>query len=108
MEVQVKEILNEAQYDRYQELRLQFNGGIALLNPKVAERVGLTFTQRAALMEIARPTEPPTSGERRTFEEMQAHRARVSKEALELLTNEQQATWNQMLGENFTFEQIRF
>ncbi|MFW5697514.1 MAG: hypothetical protein ACOCX1_03020 [Fimbriimonadaceae bacterium] len=107
-EQQISQILNDAQYNRYEQLKWQFNGGIALLDPKVGEKLGLTVTQRSAIMEIARPPAPPAPGEQRTFEEMQAHRSQVSKEALALLTKEQRATWNDMLGEKFTFQQIHF
>ncbi|MBS1715167.1 MAG: hypothetical protein JST30_12610 [Armatimonadetes bacterium] len=113
MDAKVKEILNADQYARYKELQLQWRGAGAISQPDVADKLGLTDDQREqvrAAMDAARP-QPPQGGQGGPpdFEAMQKQmaeaKARSEKQILAVLTVDQRAKWQQMLGRPFKFAQ---
>jgi hypothetical protein len=111
MEKQVKEILTAAQFTRFQELRLQSRGAMAILQDDVAAKLGLTNSQREQLERIMEKSRPgPRGGQGGTggppdFSQMEKQRAETEKAILGVLTSDQKAKWNLMLGKPFKFEQ---
>lgn len=141
----LKAILDEKQFARYSELRLQRQGPNALLRPEVSSALSLTQEQKDKLNEILeanaprrggpggpgqggpgrgpRPdgeaggNRPPRGeggprGERPDFEalraEMEKRREKVNNELTAVLTPEQKAQWEKMLGAKFNFPAPNF
>lgn len=112
MEKRIKEILNESQYKRYQEIGLQQQGAMALTRPEIAEKVRLTENQREQVRQILeqnRPQmRPPQEGERRDpaqmRTEMEKNREALNAKIAAVLSGEQKAVWQSMLGRPFKIE----
>ncbi len=127
--LQVKEILDTDQMQRFSELRLQRAGIRALAQEDVAEGLGLTPAQKAKVTKImtessesdqasrgntgGRNFQQMSEQERRAaFEEMRKRsdeRRKRSEEATKdlenILTEAQKSKWEEMQGEKFEFPQ---
>ncbi len=126
IEDEVKQILSEAQFHRFEQLVLQFEGPRSVMRPEIGEVLGLTDQQHEQLREIMgefRPEgrrggpgeggqgrgqqgrgeqgQPPTPP---NMEEMEARRKEMEAKILSVLTADQKAKWQSMLGAPFTFE----
>lgn len=152
----LKAILDEKQFARYEELRLQRQGVMALTRPEMADKLALSEEQKEKLAALrpergrggpggpgqggpgqgrfgqgrppgeGRPEQgqpraegrpnpegnPGQPGGRPDFqammEEMQARREKQEAEILAVLTPDQKAKWDQMLGKKFEFPQPQF
>jgi hypothetical protein len=109
-EKKIKEILSAEQYKRYQQISLQLEGPSALARKEIADKVGLSDSQREkiqALIEEQRATmrdmfQGGAGGDRQAMmEEMQKLRKETDQKILGLLTAEQKKTWEAMLGKPF-------
>lgn len=111
----IKDILNESQYKRYQELSLQQQGPSALNRPEIAKKLGLSESQKQKIQEI---NSDQMEQMRSMFqggggggdfaarrEEMQKLREQTSKKLLAVLTSAQKKKWDDLLGKPFKFEQ---
>lgn len=102
-------VLTETQKKRLRELELQWQGPTALMNPEIAQEVGLTQEQRTKIMGIL---QEQFQGMRERFQQggspdpqaLEKAREEVEKKILEVLTPAQRQKWDQMLGKPFTFE----
>lgn len=127
----LKAILNDQQFARYNELRLQRQGVMALTRSEVADKLGLTADQKAKLDELrpnrggpgaggpggpgaGRPNRDNAGqgGQRPDFQALMAEarerREKQEAEILAVLTPEQKAQWETMLGKKFEFPQPTF
>jgi alpha-mannosidase len=116
MEAEVKKILNEEQYTRYQQLSLQQQGPPALARPEIAKEVGLSEAQQNQIRQIQQAQQEAMrsmmqgggGGDRQAMmEQMQAMREETNKKILAVLNAEQRAKWDSMLGKPFNFGQGR-
>jgi hypothetical protein len=121
---QVRQILSQAQYRRYEQLSLQHAGPVAIGSPEIAEKVGVSGEQLEQIRQIARAAMPPPPGPGQgpgrgasqqgqggpppNPEEMRRrmHEARekAGREILAVLTPAQREKWNSLLGAQFTFD----
>jgi hypothetical protein len=117
-EKKLKAILDEKQWVRFNQLRLQQEGANALLREDVAKQVGLSQDQQNSLREIQRGAMESMreammaareSGDM-DREQMQAmfEKSRKETEAkmLGVLTEPQKLKWTEMQGKPFKFEEI--
>lgn len=99
---QVRDILSGEQYARYKQIQLQAAGPRAFLQPKVAEKLGLSEEQKEKIGEILRANRPRMGqGGQRT--DMKAHREMVTNKILQVLSSDQRKTWDGMVGAKFEF-----
>lgn len=115
LEEKVKGILTETQFARYEQLKLQMRGAGVIGSPEIADKLGLSDDQRGRIREIFendRPPMPPPltdGGERpdpqRMRDEMRKHREEIEGKVLAVLTKDQRAKWDAMIGKPFKFEQ---
>ena len=112
-EKKIKEILSAEQYKRYQEISLQLEGPAALARKEIADKVGLSDSQREkiqAILEEQRATmrdmfQGGAGGDRQAMmEEMQKLRKATDEKILGVLTAEQKKTWEGMLGKPFQLQ----
>lgn len=104
-------ILDGQQFQRFEQLRLQREGSLALTRADVAEKLGLTADQRAqilALLENARPqgragANPPEEDRRGAMRRMQEDREKLQADLLAVLTDPQKAKWEELQGKPFAF-----
>lgn len=96
----IAETLDAKQMKRLNQIVLQRRGGRALSDPKIADELGLTATQRERIAEIQektrfhfpRPDHGGTEGRSRMLDQR----------IWEVLTSAQQGKWKEMTGEPFT------
>jgi serine/threonine protein kinase len=107
----VPDLLTPLQARRLQQIALQQRGAFALTEPDVANLLGLTEEQRAQIKGIndqAFVGLPPRHGPRppdwRKFEEAAK---RAKEQMLGLLSADQKAQWDKLMGEPFTGEIVR-
>lgn len=113
-EKKIKEILTAEQYKRYQEISLQQEGPSAFARKEVADKLGLSDSQREkvnAILEEQRATMRDMfqggggGGDRQAMmETMQKLREETNAKLLAVLTAEQKKTWEAMLGKPFQFQ----
>lgn len=113
-EKKIKEILSAEQFKRYQEISLQQEGPAALARKEIADKVGLSDSQREkinAILEEQRATMRDMfqggggGGDRQAMmETMQKVREETNAKLLAVLTSEQKKTWESMLGKPFQFQ----
>ncbi|MER3412962.1 MAG: hypothetical protein C4341_01745 [Armatimonadota bacterium] len=116
-EKRIKEILSAEQYKRYQEISLQQEGPAAFARKEVADKLGLSDSQRFkinAILEEQRATMRDMfqggggGGDRQAMmETMQKLREETNAKLLAVLTTEQKKIWEGMLGKPFQFERRR-
>jgi len=117
-EKKLQAILNETQWKRFNELRLQRDGVNALMRPEVAKEVGLSEEQTKKLQDIQQASR---EGMREAMmaaresgdmdrEGMMAMMEKSRKESeakmLAVLTEPQKVKWQAMQGKPFKFEEI--
>lgn len=117
MEAEIKKILNEEQYARYQQLSLQQQGPSALARPEIAKEVGLSEAQQNQIRQIQQAQQEAMrsmmqggggGGDRQAMmQQMQAMREETDKKILAVLNSDQRAKWDSMLGKPFNFGQGR-
>ncbi|MCO5296631.1 MAG: hypothetical protein M9921_07225 [Fimbriimonadaceae bacterium] len=113
-DAKVKAILNDGQYKRYHELDLQLQGARALNRPDVADKVGLSETQRDQIREIQQTAMQGMrgqfggNGQRPDPQQMRAQMEKMQKEIdakiLAVLNGQQKSKWQSMLGKAFKFD----
>lgn len=112
-------ILDPAQLERLEELRLQREGVAAFNRPEVAKRLGLSEDQQRKIKEIQEeamkaarvPFPGPDAADedrREFFTRMQKQREKMQADLLNVLTDEQKEKWEAMKGKEFKFPQPRF
>lgn len=109
LEAKIKTILTQNQFARYQQLSLQARGPSAFLDPKVADKLGLTDSQIEkiqAIMEGNRPQPPAQGGARPDPSQMDAQRKAVEAKILAVLSGDQKRTWSNMIGKPFAFKRM--
>ncbi len=95
----IKSIMNAAQWKRFNQIQLQLAGPGAFLMPETVQALGLSSAQQdqiKAILDANRPKE----GERPQGDPKQMH-DKVMKQILAVLTADQQAKWQDMLGAEF-------
>ncbi len=113
-EKKIKEILSAEQFKRYQEISLQQEGPAAFARKEVADKLGLSDSQRQkvnAILEEQRATMRDMfqggggGGDRQAMmETMQKLREETNAKLLAVLTAEQKKAWEGMLGKPFQFQ----
>lgn len=104
MEKKVKEILNESQYKRYQELSLQAQGAPAMLRPEIASKLGLTEDQVERMQEEMEMAQVPDMGQPQRPED---RRKQIESKLFAILTSGQKEKWQSMLGKPFKFPEMQ-
>lgn len=114
IEKQIKEILNDSQYKRYQEIGLQQQGGLALMRQDIADKVNLSKNQRDQIRQILddnrQNMRPPQGGEgerpdpEKMRAQMEKNREALNAKIVAVLSGDQKATWQSMLGKPFKIE----
>ena len=109
----LKDILNDSQYKRFHELSLQQAGGFALNQPKVAEQLELTSSQKSKLEDLNLDMREEMQdmfsgggggGDRESMmAEMRLMRTEYGKKMLKLLNADQKKKWAEMTGKPFKF-----
>lgn len=98
-EERLGEVLTTEQLTRLKQINLQQQmqggGARAILNPQLAEKLGITDEQRDQLREKAQEVQ------RELNEKIQQLRKEAQDEILEVLTTEQRSQLEQMLGDSF-------
>jgi hypothetical protein len=98
LDKKLKEILNETQFKRHQQIMLQVEAPASIGRPEVAEKLGLTEAQREKLFDVmgsARPEPGQAPPKREEF---------IAK-ALNVLNASQKAQWKEMTGKPFQMPQ---
>lgn len=122
-EKQIKEILDEKQFARFQQLQLQQQGAAALTRPDVADKVGLSQEQKdkirqiqqesfASLREAMQAARTGQGADRQAAtsqirEKMMKAREEANAKIIGVLSSEQRKKWDDLLGPAFNFEQMR-
>jgi hypothetical protein len=115
-EAAAKSVLTAAQLKRLGELQLQREGATALARKEVADKVGLPEATRAKIETMISQhndqirqqfSERPANQEeaQKRAEEMRKGREKLRADILALLTPEQKAKWDALLGKPFEFQQ---
>lgn len=109
-QAEVAKVLDAKQNERLGQLALQREGINAIGRSEVAEKLGLSGDQREEIEKImtaARPTGGGFGGSQEerqaAFEKMQKAREKAQSDLTALLTPEQKAKWESMLGAKFEF-----
>lgn len=100
MEKKIKEILNETQYKRYQELSLQAQGAPAMLRPEIASKLGLTEDQVERMQEEMELAQVPDLSAPQRPED---RRKQIEAKLVAILNGSQKDKWQAMLGKPFKF-----
>jgi len=113
VEEKVKGVLNEQQWTRLSELRIQREGVTALSRADVAEKLALSDEQKKEIAKLSASLRPQfggpgQGGERPSREEAAAQREKTQKEILALLSEDQKASWEKMQGAKFEFPRPQF
>ena len=102
-----EDVMDASQTARYRELTLQRAGLRALAQDDVAKELGLSDDQVTAIdeaIEAARPPQGEGGFDREAFMKL---RDEMNDKIMDVLTDEQEAQWEDMLGEKFEFQQRR-
>ncbi len=111
IEQQLRQILNQTQFTRYQQLALQFDGPKALGRPDVQQRLEVTDAQknqmRPALEAHKQAMQALRDRQLTPDERDQAIREidnRLNQAMMGILTNAQKQEWQRILGARFQFQ----
>jgi Spy/CpxP family protein refolding chaperone len=113
MEEVIKGVLSKEQFERYQQLNLQWEGPMAIGRPDIAQKLNLSEQQQQAVRDAIRAQgeamrELMQSGDREAAREKREQmRQETGKKILGLLNETQKKQWEEMLGKPFTFENRR-
>jgi hypothetical protein len=112
-EEKLNRILKPDQRARWKQLWLQFQGTAVLLQPEIANQIGLTGEQQDQMREIAESLRPQpgqpkledlSQQERQQyFADLNARREKAQAGMLAVLTEEQKAKFAEMKGKAFPF-----
>lgn len=109
-EAAIQNSLSEEQFRRFQQLELQYQGGLALSNPEIAQRLVVTAAQRKTLetlqAEFRLASQANRSGTapgtpRPDHESVSARMDKYKADLLAVLTPEQANQWQAMTGVPF-------
>jgi hypothetical protein len=119
-ELEIKAVLKPNQWQRFEELQLQFNGPLAFLQPEIQDRLHLDAEQVQAIGEaiakarqemfhglpLGRPAPPLEKGainaiRAKRLQASTKFRADASKEISEILTEAQRVDYEKMLGKPY-------
>jgi Spy/CpxP family protein refolding chaperone len=116
-DAKLAKILDEKQMKRLKELELQRAGAAAFSRAEVLAKLGVSDAQKAEIKKIqdaARTQTRPAFNPDATAEERQAARAKMQesqakllKDIVAVLTEQQLATWKELTGKEFKFPQGR-
>jgi len=103
---QIDAVLSEQQAARLEQLRLQMQSrwtgaAIILGRAELADRLGVTDEQRERLRAVQQQAQKELQQQ---YEQL---RRQARRKVLESLTPEQQAKWQEMLGDPFEFPQVQ-
>lgn len=121
VEKQIKEILDEKQYERYGQISLQQQGAVALARKDVAERVGLSADQVSQIRKIQQDQRQALQAKMQELrgqggagaggnragalagmrEELMKMREEANAKILGVLASEQKKKWDALLGPAF-------
>jgi hypothetical protein len=107
-----RDVFNENQFNRYQQLRYQHGGFATLTDPEVQKRLQLTDAQRQALNEsvewsqkqMADITRLGALERERATKMYRDYQTQYNERFKRYLTPEQQRLWGEMTGEPFQFQ----
>jgi hypothetical protein len=117
-EKKLQAILNETQWKRFNELRLQQEGANALMRPEVAKEVGLSEAQTTKLREVQQSSQEAMREAMMAAREgggmdregmmavMEKSRKDTDAKMLAVLNETQRVKWQAMQGKAFKFEEI--
>ncbi len=101
-------ILTETQQQRFKQIGYQLQGYSALANPDAASQVGISDEQRTKIAELQttnreamRKAFSENGNRRAALDKIQSARQSLNDQIKEVLTPDQQAKWQEMLGEPF-------
>ena len=106
-EEKVAQILTAPQFRRFKQIAWQFLGPLAFSDPDVIAKLSLTPAQQQQIREIQEATRPgPRFGGPKHLPPRQPNdaRARTLERIMTVLTEEQRAKWEQLLGASFKHE----
>jgi len=113
----MKEILNEDQFARYQQLSVQLMGIQALASESVAEKIGLDDEHRKEIEQVFADGRQRTqekfrelreSGDRSGFREMMEElQKQTEEEVMAVLSEQQKEKFKELKGEPFEFPERR-
>lgn len=122
----LKRVLSPEQFTRFEQIRLQWRGPVALADAKIAVRVGLASERRAGIVAIARQAQgqllqsvteataqssnPASDRKNRLsplFRATRTAKNTANEKIIALLTPEEAARWKAAQGEPFTFRTDR-
>ncbi|MBN8690306.1 MAG: hypothetical protein J0L72_05885 [Armatimonadetes bacterium] len=111
IEEELQDILNDAQYHRYHQLALQFDGAKAIGRPEVAQALNLTNEQKSSFrtrMQALQQAMRALMEQRLAPDQMRARAKQLedafNADVMAMLTADQRQTWRNMLGAPFTFQ----
>ncbi|HVV99985.1 MAG TPA: hypothetical protein VHB77_06585 [Planctomycetaceae bacterium] len=115
-EGELAKILKPEQLTRYEQLKLQREGAIALSQKETADKLALTEDQRKKVQELIAANResgrgafnPGASDEERraAFTKMREAREKLQTDLVAVLTPDQKSSWDKMLGAKFEFPQF--
>lgn len=115
IEEKVKGVLNEQQWTRLSELRIQREGVAALSRADVAEKLALSDEQKKEIAKLNESLRPQFGGgpgggggERPNMEELRAQREKTQKEILAVLSEDQKESYEKLQGAKFEFPRPQF
>jgi Spy/CpxP family protein refolding chaperone len=105
----IANILTKDQADRLAEIRLQRRGALAIADPSIAQKLGLTDDQKNQVKEIVEAAAKQrekivkdAGGIRRAyFPKIQEYMKTVGDKLMKMLTDDQKAKWKAMTGKPF-------
>lgn len=113
---EVKAILDEGQYTRYQQINLQAMGVDAFSQKETQEKLNLTAEQKTKVTEITTALREKAGGLRDEFgddfrgmvQKSQELRTEAQGKVTALLTDDQKATWKELTGAAFQMPAFQF
>jgi hypothetical protein len=116
-DARLKSILDAAQFERLDQMVLRVQGPPALLQPKTAERVGLTDRQREKIVALLAESKAALDSLRRDASsakgvpdlnrKLDKLNSGVQRDILATLTSEQREGWNGLLGKPFDLSRLQ-
>lgn len=118
LEKKLQAILNETQWKRFNELRIQQEGANALMRPDVAKELGLSEAQTTKLREIQQSSQEAMREAMMAAREggnmdregmmavMEKSRKDTETKMLAVLTEPQKVKWQAMQGKPFKFDPV--
>ncbi len=108
-DAKMKEILNDRQYTRYQQLVIQGEGPMAFYRPEVQKKLELSDDENSQIKSIIdadnQAVHPiPADGDIRAA--IGAHEKELMGKLMGVLTDAQKATWKTMVGAKFDFPEL--